>query len=127
MKNIFDEVRVLHVDEDLIRIEFVYNNSSILNTLRYNNKFNETWCSDNKQVFVPANEKDFIKALSKSVIDNQIIKASRYYKGAVLSMDSKTHRIPYVKYEEISVEELIDIASKKFCDDCKNEEQNFGF
>ena len=122
MKNIFDEIRIIHVSyDDSIRIEFVYSHRNLLNTLRYSNKYNETWCADDRQVFVPVNEKDFLKALTKSNIANGVIHSSHYYKGCALSMNPKTHRIPYVKDDKIEIDELIDIAYQKF--NFKTEEQ----
>ena len=128
MKEVFDSVRVVHVNyDDSIRFEFVYKKKSFLNNLIYGGKCDRTWSRDGKQVFVPANLNDFVTALSKTVVNNKEINVNHYYKGCLLSMDTKTHSIPYNIAEKLTMSEFIDVAYEKFDEQFESEDHKFGF
>ena len=99
------------------KFEFVYSRTidkikAMLTTSIKNIKCNESITDKRDMVYTPTTLEELIKALENTVItDNNI---NVYCEGAPITMDRKTHNIPFVFDKNIQFGEFIDLVATQF-------------
>ena len=128
MKKKFKEIRILDCShsesiEPSVRVkenykfEFVYSGTidkikAVLTTSTKNIKCNESITDKRDMVYTPTTLEEIIKALENTVITDDNINV--YCQGAPITMDRKTHNIPFVFDKKIQFGEFVDLVATQF-------------